>query len=94
VWEHISQVEQRTEERLATLCLTSLCGGRVKCGVACLNHLHALPEKQRYGNDSKERNVYRGKPRVYPTVHQQIQMSFYAYLIPVDSTLKATEYTE
>jgi hypothetical protein len=49
VWEHISQVEQRTEERLATLCLTSLCGGRVKCGVACLNHLHALPEKQRYG---------------------------------------------
>ncbi len=49
MWEHISQVEQRTEERLATLCLTSLCGGRVKCGVACLNHLHALPEKQRYG---------------------------------------------
>jgi hypothetical protein len=66
VWEHISQVEQRTEERLATLCLTSLCGGRVKCGVACLNHLHALPEKQRYGYGYKK-DVYRGKPRVYST---------------------------
>ncbi len=47
VWEHITHVDQRTEERLANLCLTSLCGGLVKCGLACLNHIHTLPEKHR-----------------------------------------------